>query len=76
MDKWGYSAVKRHHDQSNTDKENHIFGAGLQFRSLIHYHYGRKHCTIQVDMVLEKELRVLHLDWQETRRKEMALRLG
>jgi hypothetical protein len=28
------------------------------------YHYGGKHGSIQVDMILEKEMRVLHLDPQ------------
>jgi hypothetical protein len=35
-------------------------GSGLQF--LIHYHHGWKHGSIQVDMMLEKELRGLHAD--------------
>jgi hypothetical protein len=33
-----------------------------RFRGLVLYHHGRKHHNIQADMVLEKELRVLHLD--------------
>jgi hypothetical protein len=35
------------------------------FRGLVHYHHGRKHSSIQTDIVLE-ELRVLHLDQQTT----------
>ena len=31
------------------------------FRGLVHYRHG----SMQADMVLEKELRVLHLDLQE-----------
>jgi hypothetical protein len=31
------------------------------FRGLVHYHHGRKHGSVQADMVLEKELRVLYL---------------
>ena len=36
--------------------------AGLQFRHLVHYHHGRKHESMQANMVLEKKLRCLHLD--------------
>jgi hypothetical protein len=32
------------------------------FTSLAHYHHGRKHGSIQANMVPEKELRVLPLD--------------
>ena len=43
--------------------KNFVFiGSGLRFRGLVHYHHGRKHGSMQADMVLEKELRVLHLD--------------
>jgi hypothetical protein len=34
-------------------------------RGLVHDHQGRKHSGVQVDMVLEKELRVLYPGWQE-----------
>ena len=53
--------MKRHHDQGNSYKGKHLIGAGLQFRGSVHYHHGRKHGSIQADMVLEKELRVMHL---------------
>jgi hypothetical protein len=33
----------------------------LPFRGLVHYHHGGKHVSVQADMVLEKELRVLYL---------------
>jgi hypothetical protein len=32
------------------------------FRGLVHYYHGGKHGNIQADMMLEKELRVLHFD--------------
>ena len=32
------------------------------FRGLVHYHHSRKHGSQQAAMVLQKELRVLHLD--------------
>jgi hypothetical protein len=47
----GFIVVNTHHDQGN--KRNHFTGAGLQFRSLVHYHHGRKNSSIQVDVVLE-----------------------
>ena len=37
-------------------------GLADSFRGLVHYHHGGKHDSIQADMVLEKELRILHLD--------------
>ena len=36
---------------------------------LVHYHRGRKHGSLQVDMVLKKELRILHFDPKTARRK-------
>jgi hypothetical protein len=40
-------------------KRQHLIGAG--FRGSVHYHHGGKLGSIQTDMVLEKELRALHL---------------
>jgi hypothetical protein len=37
-------------------------GLAYKFRGSVHYPHGRKHGSIRADMVLEKELRVLHLD--------------
>ena len=59
---------KKHHDQSNSYKGKHLVGAGLQFRGSVHYYHGGKHGIMQADVVLEKELRVLHLDSKETGR--------
>ena len=59
-----FIAVKTHHDHGNSYKGKHFTGAGLQFRGLVYYHYGRKHGGMQADMVLEEELRALHLDQQ------------
>jgi len=64
--------VTRHHDQGHSYKGQHLIGAGLQayrFRGSVYYHYGRKHGCIQEEMILEKELRVLHLDLKVTRRR-------
>jgi hypothetical protein len=38
-------------------------GLAYIFRSLVYYH-SRKHCSVQANVVLEKKLRVLHLDPQ------------
>ena len=61
--------MKRHHGHCNSLKE-HLIGAGLQFRGLVHYLvHGRKHGGMQADMVMEKELRALHLDSQAVGRE-------
>jgi hypothetical protein len=54
------AAKRQHHKRGN--KEKHLIVAGLQLRSLVHYHDNRKYGGVQTDMVLEKELRVRHLD--------------
>ena len=59
-------AVKRHHDHDhgNSYKAKHLTGAGLQLESSVHCQHDRKHGSLQVDKVQEKELGVLHLDPQ------------
>lgn len=44
-------------------KGKHLIEADLQLRGLVHYPHGRKHDGTQADVV-EKELRVQHLDPQ------------
>jgi hypothetical protein len=39
-------------------------GLAYSFRDLVHYHHGKQHGSVQADMMVEKELRVLHLDPQ------------
>lgn len=51
--------MKRHHDQSNSYEGQYLTGAGLE---------GRKHGRMQVDMMLEKELKVQHLGMKAVRR--------
>ena len=65
-------AVKRHHghDDSKSYKRKHLIRAGLQFRGLVHHHHGGKHDSMQADMVLEKELKLLNLDQQAEGRRE------
>ena len=47
----------------------------LQFQGLVHYSHGGKHGSMQADMVLPKELRVLHHDPQATG-SELSTTLG
>jgi hypothetical protein len=54
--------MKRCHGHSNSYKGKHFIEAGLQFRGLVHYHHGRKYGGMQAGVVLEKKLRVVHLD--------------
>jgi hypothetical protein len=43
-------------------KESISLGLTYSFKGSVLYHHGGKHGSMQADMVLEKELRVLHLD--------------
>lgn len=52
-------AGKRHHELGNSYKGKHSIGRGL-----VHYHHSKIHGNMQDDIVLEKGLRVIHLDWQ------------
>ena len=45
-------------------KKNIGLGLAYRFSTLVHYCHGGKHDSIQADMVLEMELRVLHLNLQ------------
>ena len=42
-------------------KENIYLGLAYRFRASVHYHHGGKHGSMQADMMLERELKVLHL---------------
>ena len=46
-------------------------GLPYRFRGLVYYQHGRKHGSTQADMVLEKELRILHLDLQATGKERL-----
>lgn len=62
--------VKTHHDRGNFYKRKHLTGACLQFRGVVHGHHGRENGGTQASMVLEKYLRVLHLDpWASERER-------
>jgi hypothetical protein len=43
-------------------KDSVSLGLTYSFRGSVHHHHGGKHGSVQADMVLEKELRVLHLE--------------
>ena len=45
-------------------------GLAYSFRGLVRCHHGAKHGSMQEDVVLERKLRVLHLDWQAAERRE------
>jgi hypothetical protein len=60
-----FIAVKRHHSQGHSYKGEQLTGAGLQVQR---YHHGRKHGSVQADVVLE-EPKVLHLDLKAARRR-------
>jgi hypothetical protein len=65
-----FMAAKRHQDPGNSYQGQH-FKLVLAYRSrgLVHYHRSIKHGCIQADVVLEKDLRVLHLEPKATRRR-------
>jgi hypothetical protein len=50
--------VKRHHEHINSYKGKHLIEAGLQFQRF----HGRENGGMQEDMVIEKELRIVHPD--------------
>lgn len=51
--------MKRDYDLNNFYKGKHFIGA---VRGLVYYHHGEKHGSVHADLLLEKELRVLHGD--------------
>jgi hypothetical protein len=58
--------VKRHHDLDNSSKGKHFIVAGLQFQRFAPLSSGQEAGQRADRHVLEKELRVLHQDPQET----------
>jgi len=59
-------ARKRHHDQGNTYRGQLLIGTALQNQR---FSQGRKYGSVQADIVLEKELRGLHLDLEGNKEK-------
>ena len=62
------NAMDRQHDQVNACEGRHLIGTNLQFQMLSPLYHGGKHDIIQADLVLEKEMRVLHVDWKAARK--------
>ena len=60
--------MNRHHDQGKSYKKQHLIGAGLQVQRFSPLSSRQEHGSIQADVVLEKELRVLDLDPKTARR--------
>ena len=64
------TTVKRHRDhRDHSYKKTFNWGLAHDFIGLVHYHHGRKHGSMQADTVLEKELKILHLDPQAAGRE-------
>jgi hypothetical protein len=59
----------RHYDHGKSYKRKHLTGAGLQVHRFSPSSHGRKHGSMQVDMMLERELRVLCPDQQTAGRE-------
>ena len=64
--------MTRDHDHSNSYKGKCLVGLACSFRGLVHYHHSRKYGSMQVRMLLVKELRVLHLDWQAAEKENVT----
>jgi hypothetical protein len=60
--------VENHHDNGNSYKGRHFVGVDLP----VHYQHVRKYGSTQADMVLEKRIRVLYLDWQAVGRERKS----
>ena len=54
-------AMKSHHDHSNSYTGKSFNWMAYTFRGLVHFHHGSKLGGMQVDIVLDKELRILYL---------------
>jgi hypothetical protein len=51
----GSIAVNRYHDHANSYKRTTFNWGWLTVQRFVHYHHGRKHDSIQADMVLARE---------------------
>lgn len=56
--------MKTYHDHGNSYKGKHLIGLAYSFKDLVHYCHRRKHGGMEADMLLEKELKVLHMNPQ------------
>jgi len=69
------TAGKRHNNQDNSFKGQHLIGGGLQVLSFSLLASRREHGSVQAGMVL-KGLRILHLDTKESRSSISSRKLG
>jgi hypothetical protein len=49
-------------------EDNISLGLAYRFRGLVHYHQGKKHGSVQADMVVKKDLRLLYLETKAAKR--------
>lgn len=61
--------MKKDHDHGSPYEEKYLTRVSLQFRGFIRYHHSGKHGGTQVDTVMEKELRILHMNQQAAARE-------
>lgn len=54
-----FIAVKGHHDRGNAYERTHLIGLIDSFRGLVRYYHGRKHGSVQTDMVLYEGISTL-----------------
>ena len=67
--------MKRYNDEGNSYIGDISLRLAYSVSGLVHYHHGVKHSRVQVDMMLKKELKVLHLDPQAARGR-LVITLG
>ena len=72
---FGFYYCKRHHDQGNSYKGQHLVRVGLQVQRFSPLPSRQEHGSIQAGIVLE-ELRVLHLHLKDARRRLASRQLG
>ena len=72
---WVSIALKRHHDQGNFYKGQHLIGTGLQVLRFSPSSSRQEHGSIQADMVQEK-LRVPHIHLKAASGRLASRQLG
>jgi hypothetical protein len=72
---WGFTAVKRHHDQDNSYKGQFLIGSGLQVPRFSPLLSRQEHDSVHKGTALE-ELRVLHFVEKAVKRRLTSRQLG
>jgi hypothetical protein len=70
------NAVRRHHDQGNSYKGQHLIGAGLQVQRFSPLSSRRENSSFQAGMALEKELKALCLQSKRSQEQTVSMWLG